>query len=69
MDVAVDLGLPSRTWWAKCNLGANIETDIGDFYTWGSIEPNSTNYSWNLYKFGNKTNLIKYNKYDGLTQL
>ena len=36
----VDLGLPSRTLWLTCNLGANRPTDIGHYYMWGSLRPN-----------------------------
>ena len=31
----VDLGLPSGTLWAKCNVGAETETGYGDFYQYG----------------------------------
>lgn len=37
----VDLGLPSGLKWAKCNLGAETETDYGNYYMWGSTEPNT----------------------------
>ena len=37
----VDLGLPSGTFWAKCNLGAETETAYGDYYMWGSTTPNT----------------------------
>ena len=37
----VDLGLPSGTFWAKCNLGAETETAYGDYYMWGSTTPDS----------------------------
>lgn len=37
----VDLDLPSGTYWAKCNLGATSESDYGDYYMWGSTEPNN----------------------------
>ena len=37
----VDLGLPSGLKWAKCNVGAEKETDYGDFFMWGSTEPNT----------------------------
>ena len=37
----VDLGLPSGLKWAKCNLGATSETDYGNYYMWGSTEPNT----------------------------
>lgn len=35
----VDLGLPSGLLWAKCNVGANSETEYGDYYRWGAITP------------------------------
>ena len=31
----VDLGLPSGTLWATCNVGANNPEDYGDFFAWG----------------------------------
>jgi hypothetical protein len=31
----VDLGLPSGTLWAKCNVGASVETDYGNYYKYG----------------------------------
>ena len=31
----VDLGLPSKKLWAKCNLGANSEEESGLYYAWG----------------------------------
>ena len=37
----VDLGLPSGLKWAKCNVGAEKETDYGDYFQWGSITPNT----------------------------
>ena len=37
----VDLGLPSGTFWAKCNLGATSETAYGNYYMWGSTTPNT----------------------------
>jgi len=42
----VDLGLSVK--WAKCNLGAETETDYGDYYAWGEVETKS-NYSWAAY--------------------
>lgn len=32
----VDLGLPSGNLWAKCNVGANSETDYGLYFAWAS---------------------------------
>ena len=37
----VDLGLPSGLKWAKCNVGAEKETDYGDYFQWGSTTPNT----------------------------
>ncbi|MBO6254846.1 MAG: hypothetical protein J6O49_14565 [Bacteroidaceae bacterium] len=31
----VDLGLPSGTKWAKCNVGATSETEYGNYYQYG----------------------------------
>lgn len=31
----VDLGLPSGTKWARCNVGANSETDYGLYFAFG----------------------------------
>ena len=35
----VDLGLPSGTLWATCNVGAQKPTDSGYFIAWGETEP------------------------------
>ena len=32
---AIDLGLPSGTKWASCNVGANKPEEFGDYYAWG----------------------------------
>ena len=58
----VDLGLPSGLKWAKCNVGAEKETDYGDYFQWGDID-DKTNYdcSWESYKYGDDLNLSKYN--------
>ena len=34
----VDLGLPSGTKWATCNVGATQEWEFGDYYAWGETE-------------------------------
>lgn len=46
----VDLGLPSGTKWATCNLGASKPSDYGDYYAWGETEP-KTEYTWATYKW------------------
>lgn len=38
----VDLGLPSGTLWATCNLGANSPEELGDYFAWGETEPKDT---------------------------
>ena len=50
----VDLGLPSGLKWAKCNVGAETETDFGDYFMWGSTEPNNnTTCDWEHVPFNN----------------
>ena len=50
----VDLGLPSGLKWAKCNVGAEKETDYGDYFMWGSTEPNTkTICTWATCPFNN----------------
>ena len=46
----VDLGLPSGTLWATCNIGANAPEEYGDYFAWGETEPKD-NYDWNTYKW------------------
>ena len=44
----IDLGLPSRTMWANCNVGTNKPDRIGESFAWGEVAPKST-YSWENY--------------------
>ena len=37
--LAVDLGLPSGTLWASCNLGAEKEEACGFYLAWGETAP------------------------------
>ncbi len=46
----VDLGLPSGTKWATCNVGANSPEEYGDHFAWGETKPKST-YDWSTYKW------------------
>ena len=48
----VDLGLPSGTKWAACNVGANKPEECGGYYAWGETEEKS-NYDWSTYKWCN----------------
>lgn len=66
----VDLGLPSGTLWATCNVGAFNPADYGSHYSWGETETRSE-YVWETYKWG-EYGLTKYcndsNKgYNGFT--
>ena len=44
----IDLGLPSGTKWACCNVGANKPEAYGDYYAWGDYTTRST-YNENTY--------------------
>ena len=46
---AVDLGLPSGTKWASCNVGATKPEEYGGYYAWGETETKTT-YDWSTYK-------------------
>jgi len=47
----VDLGLPSGTLWATCNVGATTPEGYGDYFAWGETTPKET-YNWMTYKWG-----------------
>ena len=44
----IDLGLPSGTKWACCNVGATTPEEYGDYYAWGETEMKNE-YTWNNY--------------------
>ena len=50
----VDLGLPSGTLWAACNVGATNPEDFGDYFAWGETMPKDI-YDWKSYQYGNCT--------------
>jgi hypothetical protein len=60
----VDLGLPSGTLWATCNVGARRPEDYGDYFAWGETAPKSC-YDWSTYMWcdGSKNSLTKYCTY------
>ena len=67
----VDLGLPSGTLWATCNVGAKAPRDYGDYFAWGETSA-KTNYDLGIYKYyeiwdGDSSGLTKYcnNPYRG----
>ena len=47
----VDLGLPSGTLWATCNVGATTPEECGEYFAWGETTPKSS-YTWENYKYG-----------------
>ena len=63
----VDLGLPSGTLWATCNVGASKPEENGCFYAWGEVTGScegKDRYSWSTYKYDNGMlgdELTKYN--------
>ena len=68
----IDLGLPSGTKWADCNIGAKTRTNYGYYYAWGETS-RKTKYDWDTYKYGSAydeltkyCNVSKYGK-DGFT--
>lgn len=69
----VDLGLPSGTLWAKCNVGTSSPNEVGPLFDWGEVEIKDT-FGYNTYKwvtpgttsFNYGSNrLTKYNLTDG----
>ena len=69
----VDLGLPSGTKWATCNVGADKETDYGLYFAFGETKgysgfTDAKKFNWGDYKFsvkGSNSKLAKYNNTDG----
>lgn len=60
----VNLGLPSGTKWATCNVGGSSPTDIGNYYAWGQISSEKDIpciYGWM------PDNICGNNKYDAAT--
>ena len=50
----IDLGLPSGTKWACCNVGANAPEEYGGYYAWGETQTKSE-YNWDTYKYGSSS--------------
>ena len=69
----VDLGLPSGTLWATCNVGADSPEEYGDYFAWGETEPKNGYYDWSTYKWINAggrnwRDINKYTFADGQTE-
>ena len=68
----VDLGLPSGTLWATCNVGATKSTDYGQYFQWGDTKGYTKDQigtgegkkkfaiDWSDYKWGAYPNFTKY---------
>ncbi len=71
----VDLGLPSGTLWATCNIGATTPEGYGDYFAWGETEPKEqygkSTYKWGIYDETDTINfgMTKYNRTDGKVAL
>lgn len=67
----VDLGLPSGTLWATCNVGADNPEDYGYHFAWGEVVPKSTytfsTYKWMKSGYSDWTGCSKYTIPDGQT--
>lgn len=66
----VDLGLPSGTKWATCNVGASSPEEYGDHFAWGETAPKDE-YNWSTYFDTDDGGITfkKYNNNGGLTEL
>ena len=49
----VDLGLPSGTLWATCNVGADTPEGYGYYFAWGETHPQNGMYNWYSYNYCN----------------
>ena len=57
----IDLGLPSGTMWATCNVGAENPEEYGDYFAWGETQSKDV-YNWSTYLYcnGDYNQLTKY---------
>lgn len=67
----VNMGFPSGTLWATCDVGSSSPENTGYTFAWGEIIGKTT-FSWNNYKYGtaaSDSSMTKYNSRDKLTTL
>ena len=61
----VDLGLPSGTLWATCNVGASSPEEFGNYFAWGETVPKDEftyeNYKWWFFDENGYRYISKYN--------
>lgn len=48
----IDMGLPSGTKWACCNIGAKTPQDYGEYYAWGEVQNKTQKQAGNKYTWG-----------------
>lgn len=58
----VDLGLPSGLLWARCNVGAEKETDFGEYMTFDEANAYKFNKGWRLPTIDEFKELINYTR-------
>ena len=57
----IDLGLPSGTMWATCNVGAENPEGYGDYFAWGETQPKAVYTDSNyVYSHGGYDDFTKY---------
>ncbi len=59
----IDLGLPSGTKWACCNVGATNPQSYGNYYAWGETYT-KTSYLWQYYAYGSNRDNCRHLNYD-----
>lgn len=61
----IDLGLPSGTLWASCNVGATTPEGGGQAFAWGEISHGGWwNYSWPCYQYAYTVGVYGYIGYE-----
>ena len=62
----VDLGLPSGTLWATCNIGARSPEDYGLYFAWGETtgyKNGKACFDWSTYTYCNAASYVRLTKY------
>ena len=54
--------------WATCNVGANVQTDFGNYYSWAETTPKNR-YELSNYSLYYNNHYTYYNDFDQMTQL
>lgn len=54
---SIDLGLPSGTLWADCNIGATTPEEYGWYFAWGETQTKGY-YDWSSYKYGSDVKML-----------